>query len=127
MNEYSFLRKFQNGEIITGEFNHREHVQAAWEMLKTYPFMEAVVRYAGCIESMACKAGAPEKFNMTITLSFMSLIAERMASAPESDFDGFYTAHPDLVHNPLRNWYSDQRLNNDLARRIFLMPESRTA
>jgi hypothetical protein len=123
MNDEPLLEKFQNGNIVVSEFGHREHVQAAWEMLKVYPFLEASTRYARCIENLARSAGAPEKFNLTITLAFMSLIAEKIAGNPGANFDEFYNTHPELKKNPIKNWYSDQRLNSDLARKVFLMPE----
>lgn len=121
----ALLHKFESGEIEVSTFGHREHLQTAWEMLRTYPFIEAVERYARQLQSLATAAGAPEKFNLTVTMCFMSLIAEAIEATPDLDFDRFCEAHPDLQQNPLTHWYSDQRLGNDLARRIFLMPDAR--
>ena len=125
MTDSSLLRKFEIGKIPAAEFGHKEHVQAAWEMLQTYPFLEAVSRYSTRIESMARAMGAHDKFNVTITVAFMSLIAEKMAACPKTGFDRFYASHPELRRNPLKDWYSDQRLGSDLARRVFLMPEAK--
>jgi hypothetical protein len=120
----ALLHKFESGEIEVSTFGHREHLQTAWEMLRTYPFIEAVARFARQLQGLATAAGAPEKFNLTVTVAFMSLIAEAMEATPDLDFDRFCEAHPDLRQNPLKHWYSDQRLGNDLARRIFLMPDA---
>ena len=120
----ALLHKFEGGEIEVSTFGHREHLQTAWEMLQVYPFIEAVARYARQLQRLATAAGAPEKFNLTVTMSFMSLIAEAMEATPDLDFDRFCEAHPDLRQNPLTHWYSDQRLGSELARRIFLMPDA---
>ena len=123
MNETSFFKRFEAGEIDANEFGHADHIRAAWEMLGCYSFIEAASRYCTSIENLATAAGAPDKFNLTVTLAFLSLIAEKMEAAPESDFDAFYRDHPELTNQVLRRWYTDQRLQTPLARKIFLMPE----
>jgi len=125
MTSDTLLQRFENGAIDVSRFGHREHVLAAWEMLRAYPFIEAMARYSRQLQRIAISAGAPEKFNLTVTLSFLSLIAEAIEATPEHDFDDFYSAHPELGQNPLKGWYSNRRLDSDLARKIFLMPDSR--
>jgi len=92
-------------------------------LLRKYPFIEATMRYAGVIEDMAATAGATQKFNVTITVAFMGLIAEKIEISGEEDFDSFYTANPDLSGQALAPWYSANRLSCDLSRKIFLMPD----
>jgi len=122
MTTQTFLQCFETGQIAASEFGHREHVRAAFEMLRKYSFLEATSIYSRCLESLARTAGVPEKFNLTMTMAFMSLIAEKMAACPESEFKQFYAANPGLSQNPLKYWYSPQRLNSPLARKVFLMP-----
>ena len=75
---YSRLtRDFEAHCIDPDSFGHIEHVQVAWEMMHRYDFMELSGKYAMAIRAIATRAGAPEKFNLTITLAFLSLIAER--------------------------------------------------
>ena len=112
-------------EFPPGTFNHRDHIEAAYEMLRKYPFLEATSRYASTIETMATNAGAFEKFNVTITLAFMALIAERMESGSFESFADFADQHPDLfAPDVLAPFYSPQRLRSPLARRIFMMPDA---
>mgnify|MGYP001604324362 CR=1 FL=1 len=120
----AFSERFEREEIAAEDFGHREHVRAAFELLKKYDFLEATARYAKTIKSMAAKAGAPEKFNVTITVAFMGLIAEKMTRiADYPDFDSFYTMNPDLTGNALSPWYSAERISCDLSRKVFLMPD----
>lgn len=124
MQNLAFSERFERQEIAAEDFGHREHVQAAYELLHKYDFIEATAKYAETIKSMATAAGAPEKFNVTITVAFMSLIAEKMtATSGEPDFDSFYSANPDLSGNALAPWYSANRLSCKQSRTIFLLPD----
>ena len=123
MNRQSILQKFESGTINASDVGHRGHVQVAWEMLRSYPFLEATSRYSDGIQRIAKAAGAPEKFNLTVTLSFMSIIAEKMVDSDAADFEHFYALNPELDRNLLTDWYSPQRLGSELARNVFLMPD----
>ena len=124
MQNLAFSERFERQEIAAEDFGHREHVQAAYELLHKYDFIEATAKYAETIKSMATSAGAPEKFNVTITVAFMGLIAERMMkTADDPDFDSFYAMNPDLSGNALAPWYSAERIACDLSRKVFLMPD----
>lgn len=124
MTQLAFSDRFERQDIAAEEFGHREHVQAAFELLQKYDFIKATAKYADTIQSMAAAAGVPEKFNVTITVAFMGLIAEKMTeSNGESDFDSFYSANPDLSGNALAPWYTAERISSELSRKIFLMPD----
>ena len=96
MEQFAFSERFERQEIPAQDFGHREHVQAAYELLQKYDFIEATAKYAKTIRSMATAAGAPEKFNVTITVAFMGLIAEKMDEVDNA----FYSANPDLSGSP---------------------------
>ncbi|MFQ5634926.1 MAG: hypothetical protein ACE5G3_06310 [Gammaproteobacteria bacterium] len=118
------LRRFERGEIEPASFGHRDHVKVACEMLGQYDFVDACTRYTAAIRAMAESAGAPQKFNATITFAFMSLIAERKSRAGSADVDSFLASNPDLLDkNLLRRWYSEERLVSQLAREQFLLPD----
>jgi hypothetical protein len=116
--------KMERGEIEPGCFGHREHLEAAFDVLAEEPFLAAAVRYAGAIERFATAVGAAGKFNLTITLAFLSLVAERMAAGNAHSFDAFIARHPDLRRDALAPYYSPARLRAPLARRVFLLPDA---
>lgn len=122
---YSELtRQFEAYSVDPGAFGHREHVQVAYEMLQKYDFLEATARYVKAITTIAARAGTPEKFHMTITLAFLSLIAERIHSTRQSNFEEFLEQNKDLLSKSLlSNWYPDAQLKSDLARTHFLLPQ----
>lgn len=116
---------FEAQAIDNTTFHHAEHVEVAYGLLKRYDFIDAAAIYAKGIRSISSRAGAPEKFNLTITYAFMSLIAERMTECVHSSFERFADANPDLMSSSLlAKWYSAERLYSKSARRTFLLPHA---
>jgi hypothetical protein len=73
---------------------------------------------------MTEKIGKPEVFHQTITIAFLSLIAERMHADSTRDFDAFAADNPDLMDkSAVARCYSPERLALDAARRTFILPE----
>lgn len=118
------VERFEHLQIAPGAFRHRDHVEAAYAMLRKYPFLEATARYARIIRTMAANAGASDKFHVTITVAFMSVIAERMESTEHRDFETFSRANPELFSRDLLSrFYPRSRLESDVARKIFVLPD----
>ncbi len=65
----NWIERLESGTIEPGTFGHREHLQAAWEVLGAGPFLESAARYARAIERFATAAGAAEKFHLTVTVA----------------------------------------------------------
>jgi hypothetical protein len=118
------LLRFVRGEIAAADFPHREHVRMAFEMLQRYEFAECVLLYSRSVRAMAEKAGKPHAFHQTITVAFLSLIAERVASGQWDDFTTFERDNPDLLEkSALGRWYRPDRLASPAARRTFVLPD----
>jgi hypothetical protein len=119
------LERFVRGEVDPRNFPHREHVRMAFEMLCRHDFAETVWHFSRALRAMAAKAGKPQAFNQTVTIAFLSLIAERMQeSGGAADFDALVRAHPELLDKAaLTRWYRPERLASDAARHTFLLPE----
>ena len=120
------LERFQRGRLDPARFTHREHVRMAYEMLRRYDFPESALRYSNGLRRLCARIGRPEKFNQTVTLAFLSLIAERLAAGAPQDFAAFAAANPDLLERgALERWYSPQRLASAAARGTFVLPDRR--
>ena len=118
------FRAFTARTIDPAEFRHKDHVVAAYELLSRHNFVQAVTIYTDTIRILAINAGAAQKFNLTITMAFLSLIAERMNSTRHGDCESFCQQNPDLLSmQALNALYSKQRLQSDLAREVFLLPD----
>ncbi len=117
------LARFEGGDVDPATFTRADHLRAAYMMLRAAEFFEAAQRYAAALRALTIRAGAPEKFNATVTMAFLSLVAERMAAHDPGDADGFLAAHPDLLGPALARLYSPDRLGSPLARRAALLPD----
>jgi hypothetical protein len=127
MTRYELLQRFEAGEIDPATFDHRAHIVTAFGLLQQAPYLEAVARYVKGIKQLTIAAGVPHKFNLTITIAFLSLIAERLEDAPSESAEDFLARNPDLLaRDLLARWYEPQRLSSEIAKRIFLMPQRRS-
>jgi len=119
------LARFVRGELDPATFPHCEHVRIGFEMLRRHDFAETAYHYSFALRAMAARAGRPEAFHQTITIAFLSLIAERMVWVDVADFPAFERANPDLMDkSALAHWYRPERLAMAAARRTFLLPDT---
>src|SRR5215472_9925397 len=118
------LERFVRGEIAAASFPHREHVRMAFEMLRRHDFAETVLHFSRPLRSIAQQAGKPQAFHQTLTIAFLSLIAERLEDRPWEEFAAFARDNQDLRDKGvLARWYRPERLASERARRTFLLPE----
>ena len=117
------LARFVRGELDPRAFPHREHVRMAFEMLRRHSFVETALHYSQALRAMTEKIGKPEVFHQTLTIAFLSLIAERLHTGDAQDFESFAAANPDLMDkSAVARCYSPERLALDAARRTFILP-----
>jgi hypothetical protein len=120
------LAAFVQGDVSAAQFHHRDHVRVGFEMLGRHAFLDAATAFAAGLKRISARAGHPGAYHETITVAFLALIAERRAAAPEGDFAAFAAANPDLMDKGvLARWYSAGRLASNIARRTFILPDSR--
>jgi hypothetical protein len=118
------LERFVRGEFDAAAFPHQEHVRMGFEMLRRHDFAETVLHFSSTLLAMAVRVGKPQAFHQTVTIAFLSLIAERIDSGDYADFDFFARANADLLDkSALSRWYPSERLATDVARRTFILPE----
>ncbi len=112
-----------DGSLEPDGFSHRDHLAAAFSALRRFEFFQAMRVYADGLRALTARAGVPEKFNATVTMTFMCLVAERMDEGFE-DADAMLAAHPDLLEpGLLGTWYSKGRIGCALARQVAVMPD----
>lgn len=118
------LRTFLHGETDPKTFRHRDHVEMAFEILSRHPnFVTAAGAYASSLRQIAARAGNADAYHETITLAFLSLIAERLANATFDGFADFAARNSDLLDKgALARWYSTERLGSSVARATFVLP-----
>jgi hypothetical protein len=119
------LERFVRGEMDPSGFAHREHVQMGFELLRRHSFIEGAYLFSRALRVMLEKGRSPpERFHHTITIAFLSLIAERLETGEYSSFAAFALTNQDLLDkSALARWYRPERLASDIARKTFLLPD----
>lgn len=108
------------GKIPRTGLGHAAHVGAAHAALRRWEFFEAAHRYATALRAMSRAAGAPAKYNASLTLGFFCLVAERMG---DEDSETFVAENGDLGRDSLiAAGYDPVRLGDPRAHRIGLLP-----
>src|SRR6476660_4127925 len=102
------LRTFLHGETDAKMFRHTDHVEMAFEILSHHPnFVTAAGAFSSSLRQIAARAGNANAYHETITLAFLSLIAERLTRNSYGDFEQFARANADLLDKgALARWYS---------------------
>jgi len=127
MTDSLFLEAFEAASLAPEAFHHRDHVRAAWLLLRQATPAEAMGRFGAALRQFARKVGQPGLYHETVTCAYLLLIHERMERGPESeDFEAFAARNQDLlVWRPsiLDRYYRPETLQSDLARRVFVLPD----
>ena len=87
-----------------------------------------MTRFTDDLRAFATAKGVPRLYHATITVAYLTLVAERMATGPDGPWEAFAAAHADLLRwkpSVLDDYYSADRLWSDLARRA--VPAARSA
>jgi|SRR5580704_13592876 hypothetical protein len=120
----SLLKAFLGGKIDARDFTHADHVRVGFELLCRHTFPDALAAYSGALKDITTRAGNPGAYHETITVAFLSLIAEHHATGGYADFEAFILDNPQLSNKSiLERWYKKERLLSDVARKTFVMPD----
>ena len=121
--EQWLLKAFLGGKIEGRNFHHADHVRVGFELLCRHTFPDALAAYSAALKGIAKRAGNPSAYHETITVAFLSLIAEHHAAGRYADCEAFIKDNPQLLDKSiLERWYAPERLLSDIARKTFVMP-----
>lgn len=128
MTDEDFLTAFKTTQLSEKDFDHAAHMRAAFLLIKGLGFAHAVPAYCTAQEALTRRFGVPEKYHETITIAFLALINERLASMPDTDWDTFCSYNADLFSgNALLAYYTPAQLAMPAARRAFQLPRQQPA
>ena len=122
-----FLAAFEAGTLPEDLFHHRDHVRAGWLFLQEESPASALERFGSALRRFAARLGKADRYHETITWAYLLLINERMERFGRGrSWPEFAEANADLLtwRDPvLRNYYRDETLQSDLARKVFVLPD----
>ena len=108
-------------------FHHADHVRVAWVYLGRMPLVAAAQTFTANLKRFATAHDKPERYHETITLAYLLLIQDRIATRGRgASWSEFAAVNADLLSWPpslLDRYYSSELLGSDLARRTFVWPD----
>lgn len=85
----------------TERFGHREHVYLTWLTVRRCGMPAAVGVISDGIRRTARYAGAPQKYNATVSRAWVELVNHHVAEQDEDDFAAFAEHHQALLDKRL--------------------------
>lgn len=119
-----FVRAFDAGELAGDDFGHREHLRLAWILIQRDGPDAAAPEIERRLRHLAAAHGMPERYNSTLTLFWVRLIAHVARRRPSQTFAEFAEAEPWLLDTGLaRRHYSKGLLSSPGARVRWVAPD----
>jgi hypothetical protein len=126
MSDDRLIEAFENDTLSPEQLSHQGHLQLAFTYLTRLPLLEASLAMRDGLKRFAARIGQSGLYHETVTLAFMSLVAERRVLSPTLTWPEFLAAYPELCDRGLlEHYYPDGELESELARGCFLLPGRR--
>jgi hypothetical protein len=120
----AFVDAFDSGQPQGGLFGHREHLRLAWILIDRYGLEAAAPEIERRLRHLAAAHGMPEKYNRTMTLFWVRLVAHVAARTPTATSTEFLDAEGWLLNPGLaRRHYSAELLSSRRARAAWVDPD----
>lgn len=106
-------------------FGHRQHIHLTWLAVRRYGTAAAIVLVSDGIQGAARYAGAPQKYNATVSRAWVELVGHHAEhSTAAADFDTFADQHSALLDKRLlTRFYRSTTLAGDAARTGWVEPD----
>ncbi|MGW7530103.1 hypothetical protein [Streptomyces sp. NPDC054783] len=105
-------------------FGHRQHVHLTWLAVRRHGTAAAVELVSDGIQRTARYAGAPQKYNATVSRAWVELVGHHAGQANTYDFDAFADQHPALLDKKLlTRHYRPSTLAGTPARTGWVEPD----
>jgi hypothetical protein len=114
------------GEVMsdTERFGHRQHVHLTWLAVRRCGTAAAIRLVSDGIQGLARYAGAPQKYNATVSRAWVELVGHHAGQSDAADFDAFTDQHPALLNKRLLSHsYSSATLASIAARTSWVEPD----
>ncbi|NGN69821.1 hypothetical protein G5C51_38775 [Streptomyces sp. A7024] len=105
-------------------FAHRQHVHLTWLTVRRYGTAAATELISDGIQRTARYAGAPQKYNATVSRAWVELVGHHAEETADTDFDAFAEQHPALLDKRLlTRFYHPATLASPEARTGWAEPD----
>lgn len=128
MSDDEFLAALEECRLPPEQFDHREHVRAAFLYLERLTFGAAIDRMRASLQRYTAALGRASRYHETVTVAFMSLVNSHRQAGGYADWSEFAALNPELFDSGLlRRYYAAETLDSPLARRPFVLERIKQA
>ncbi|WP_034261551.1 hypothetical protein [Actinospica robiniae] len=113
-------------EVMAGaeHFAHRQHVHLTFLVIRRYGTSMAIGLVSNGIQMVARYAGAPQKYNATVSRAWVELIGHHVEHSAATDFETFAAHNPELLDKRLlTRFYRSATLACAEARTGWIAPD----
>lgn len=105
-------------------FGHRQHVHLTWLAVRRCGTTAAIQLVSDGIQGVARYAGAPQKYNATVSRAWVELVGHHAGHSNAVDFGTFTDQHPALLDKKLLGrFYRSSTLASIAARISWVEPD----
>jgi len=124
MTDTDFQQLMAEVTASTGRFGHREHIHLTWLAVHRHRMPTAISLISNGIRQTARYAGAPQKYNATVSRAWVELVAHHTHHDGDADFDTFLARNPALLNKRLiTRFYHPATLATAQARTGWTPPD----
>jgi hypothetical protein len=123
----AFLAALEAGTLPPTRFGHRGHLRAGFLYLRRHDFPGACVAMKRAVQGFARALGKAGLYHETLTIAYLSLLAERLADEPaDLTFERFLERYPELTSRAyFERYYPRGTLDAAESRATFVLPRPR--
>ena len=119
-----FAKLMAEAMADAGRFGHRQHVHLTWLAVRRYGTDAAIDLVSEGIQRTARYAGAPQKYNVTVSRAWVELVGHHADHTDSADFGSFAGQNPALLDKKLlTRFYRSSTLSSDRARTGWVPPD----
>ncbi|HEY3687747.1 MAG TPA: hypothetical protein VGL93_32215 [Streptosporangiaceae bacterium] len=108
----------------TERFGHREHVHVTWLAVRRYGMPTAIDLVSAGLQRTARYAGAPQKYNATVSRAWVELVAFHAAEHDDPTFAALATREPALLNKRLlTHFYRPKTLAHPDSKHTWTPPD----
>jgi hypothetical protein len=105
-------------------FGHRQHVHLTWLAVRRCGTAAAIGLISDGIQGAARYAGAPQKYNATVSRAWVELVGHHASRSGTADFGTFTDQHPALLDKKLLGrFYRSSTLASTTAKTTWVEPD----
>lgn len=120
LDDEAFLSALRTGRLESSKFHHADHLRLAWLAVHKLTLTEAEEFVCSAIKGFAERHGASHKYNQTVTVGWVRLIATHR----ESTFEEFLTRNEHQLNQKLLlRFWTASLLGSDLAKSQWIEPD----